>query len=56
MSANANLHRAKDKKNDEFYTQLPDIENELKHYREHFKDKVVFCNCDDPECVVRQIS
>lgn len=49
MSANANLHRAKDKKNDEFYTQLPDIENELKHYREHFKDKVVFCNCDDPE-------
>lgn len=30
-------------------TQLPDIENELKHYREHFKDKVVFCNCDDPE-------
>lgn len=42
MSANANLHRAKDKKNDEFYTQLPDIENELKHYREHFKDKVVF--------------
>ena len=36
-------------KNDEFYTQLPDIENELKHYREHFKDKVVFCNCDDPE-------
>ena len=49
MSANSNLHRAKDKKNDEFYTQLPDIENELKHYREHFKDKVVFCNCDDPE-------
>lgn len=49
MSANSNLHRAKDKKNDKFYTQLPDIENELKHYREHFKDKVVFCNCDDPE-------
>lgn len=35
-------------KNDEFYTQLPDIENELKHYKEHFKNKVVFCNCDDP--------
>lgn len=35
-------------KNDEFYTQLSDIENELRHYKEHFKDKVVFCNCDDP--------
>ena len=39
---------AKKAKNDEFYTQLPDIENELKHYKEHFKNKVVFCNCDDP--------
>ena len=47
--ANSNLKEAKAAKNDEFYTQLPDIENELKHYREHFKDKVVFCNCDDPE-------
>ena len=46
---NANLHRAKSGKNDEFYTQLNDIENELRHYKEHFKDKVVFCNCDDPE-------
>ncbi|MBQ1563923.1 adenine-specific methyltransferase EcoRI family protein, partial [Candidatus Saccharibacteria bacterium] len=45
---NANLHRASKAKNDEFYTQLPDIENELRHYKEHFKDKVVFCNCDDP--------
>lgn len=45
---NSNLHQAKREKNDEFYTQLPDIENELKHYKEHFKDKIVFCNCDDP--------
>lgn len=35
-------------KKDEFYTQLPDIERELKHYKNHFKDKVVYCNCDDP--------
>lgn len=47
--ANTNLHKAKVQKNDEFYTQLSDIEKELKHYREHFKDKTVFCNCDDPE-------
>ena len=45
---NKNLHSAKKGKNDEFYTQLSDIENELRHYKEHFKDKVVFCNCDDP--------
>jgi hypothetical protein len=48
-SNNSNLHKAKNVKNDEFYTQLPDIENELKHYSHHFKDKVVFLNCDDPE-------
>lgn len=47
-SKNNNLHSAKTGKKDEFYTQLPDIENELKHYRNHFKDKVVYCNCDDP--------
>ncbi len=47
-SSNKNLHRAKKGKNDEFYTQLEDIERELKHYKEHFKDKVVYCNCDDP--------
>lgn len=47
MSNNSNLHRAKKAKNDEFYTQLSDIENELSHYKEHFKDKVVYCNCDD---------
>ncbi len=35
-------------KKDEFYTQLPDIERELKHYKRHFKGKVVYCNCDDP--------
>ncbi len=46
--ANKNLHSAKKKQEDEFYTQLADIENELKHYEQHFKDKVVYCNCDDP--------
>lgn len=45
---NSNLNAAKAAKNDEFYTQLTDIEKELKHYKHHFKDKVVFCNCDDP--------
>lgn len=48
MSKNKNLHIAKKLKNDEFYTQLSDIENELRHYKQHFKGKVVFCNCDDP--------
>ncbi len=47
-SWNKNLKQAKKSKNDEFYTQLSDIERELGHYKEHFKDKVVFCNCDDP--------
>ena len=47
MSNNSNLHRAKKAKNDEFYTQLSDIENELRHYKDHFKNKVVYCNCDD---------
>ena len=45
---NNNLHSAKTNKEDEFYTQISDIEKELKHYKNHFKDKVVFCNCDDP--------
>lgn len=45
---NSNLHAAKRGKNDEFYTQLVDIENELRHYRDHFEGKTVFCNCDDP--------
>lgn len=48
-NANSNLQAAKVAKNDEFYTQLVDIERELEHYRHHFKDKIVFCNCDDPE-------
>lgn len=48
MSWNENLHNANKWKNDEFYTQLIDIEKELSHYKEHFKGKVVFCNCDDP--------
>ncbi|MCB9136249.1 MAG: adenine-specific methyltransferase EcoRI family protein [Anaerolineales bacterium] len=42
------LEKAKKNKADEFYTQLPDIEAEMRHYKEHFRDKVVFCNCDDP--------
>ena len=46
--ANNNLTKAKNDKNDEFYTQLPDIENEMRHYKEHFKGKVIYCNCDDP--------
>lgn len=45
---NSNLTAAKRNKNDEFYTQLSDIERELYHYRNHFKGKVVYCNCDDP--------
>jgi len=47
-SLNKNLHLAKNAKKDEFYTQLADIEKELQHYKEHFKNKTVFCNCDDP--------
>ena len=45
---NTSLRTANKVKNDEFYTQLSDIENELKHYQHHFEGKVVFCNCDDP--------
>lgn len=47
-SSNKNLHNANKVKQDEFYTQLNDIANELKYYRSQFEDKVVFCNCDDP--------
>lgn len=46
--ANKNLNQAKNAKKDEFYTQLVDIENELRHYKAHFKGKTVLCNCDDP--------
>ncbi|MES2408860.1 MAG: adenine-specific methyltransferase EcoRI family protein [Patescibacteria group bacterium] len=47
-SSNSNLHKANKAKKDEFYTQLVDIEKELKHYKEQFREKVVYCNCDDP--------
>lgn len=47
MAKNSNLRSAKSAKNDEFYTQLTDIEKELKNYKQHFKGKVVYCNCDD---------
>ena len=49
MMANGDLNKANKNKNDEFYTQLSDIEKELGHYKEHFKDKIIFLNCDDPE-------
>lgn len=45
---NEKLTNARKAKNDEFYTRLSDVENELRHYKGHFKDKVVLCNCDDP--------
>lgn len=48
MAGNKSLNAAMKAKNDEFYTQLSDIEDELKHYTEHFKGKTVLCNCDDP--------
>ena len=48
VAKNADLTLAKKRKKDELYTQLVDIENELKHYLDHFKDKIVLCNCDDP--------
>ena len=48
MAGNRSLHAANRAKQNEFYTQLPDIENELKHYRKHFRGKTVYCNCDDP--------
>ncbi len=47
-SQNKDLHQAKSAKKDEFYTQLADIEKELKNHKDYFKNKVVYCNCDDP--------
>ena len=47
-SLNTNLRRASEAKNDEFYTQLSDIEKELKNYKRQFRGKIVYCNCDDP--------
>jgi len=48
-TTNKDLNKASKAKKDEFYTQLCDIEKELGHYKDHFKGKIVFCNCDDPE-------
>lgn len=46
--ANTNLRKANKAKKDEFYTQLTDIEKEVRHYKEQFYGKIVYCNCDDP--------
>ena len=48
MAGNKSLNAAAKAKQDEFYTQLTDIEKELRHYKKHFAGKTVFCNCDDP--------
>lgn len=49
MTTNKNLHSAKKQKNDEFYTQIKDIEQELMHYEHHFYEKTIYLNCDDPQ-------
>ena len=49
MAKNTNLNEAGKNKKDEFYTQIADIERELRHYTNHFIGKTIFCNCDDPE-------
>ncbi len=49
MTTNQTLHKARAVKDDEFYTRLEDIENELKHHKRHFNDKIVCCNCDNPK-------
>jgi hypothetical protein len=49
VTENKNLHNAKASKNDEFYTQYSDIENEVLHYKNQFENKIVLCNCDNPE-------
>ncbi len=48
IAANQTLQNAKQAQNDEFYTQISDVEKELRHYKEQFRGKVIFCNCDDP--------
>ena len=48
MAKNENLHKAKEAKNDEFYTQYDEIQQELNHYEDKFKGITVLCNCDDP--------
>lgn len=52
MNKNSNLHKAKKKKNDEFYTQLSDIENELRHYKEHFREKLFIVIVMTPHGVI----
>jgi hypothetical protein len=47
-SKNTDLNTAKREKNDEFYTQVADIDEEIRHYKQHFRGKTVLCNCDDP--------
>ena len=47
MSKNSNLHTAKTAKRDEFYTLMEDVEKEMRYYRDFFKGKVIYCNCDD---------
>jgi len=49
MNKNKNLNKASKAKNDEFYTQLSDIERELGNYKKQLKNKIIFCNCDDPK-------
>ena len=49
MEKNKNLNDSKRRKNDEFYTLLPDIEAELQHYKKRFRGKTIYCNCDNPE-------
>ena len=49
MEKNKNLNDSKKRKNDEFYTLLPDIETELQHYKKRFRGKIIYCNCDNPE-------
>lgn len=56
MAKSANLGAAKNAKQDEFYTQLSDIEKEMRHYRRHFKDKTILCNCDDPKALEADVS
>ena len=48
MADSNSLRQARRQKKDEFYTQLSDIENELRYYRKHFAGRVIYCNCDDP--------
>ena len=48
MAGNENLHASRSGRADEFYTQLSTVEDECQHYRQYFKDKVIFCNADDP--------